>query len=91
MIDRGEITQEDIALHKKARLAVKEVGRPVLWLVWALHTSGLTSVRAITTDQTIAMYYRKLASLDDQVIKAWIEKTIANHFYAGGFMVKERG
>lgn len=65
--------------------------RGPIWLVLALHTSGLVSIRAICTKQWIAGVYRKGISHHEGVIKVWVEKTICNHLFAAGEFERSTG
>ena len=65
--------------------------RAPIWLVLALHTSGLMSIRAICTKQWIAGVYRKGIVHHEDVIKAWVEKTICNHLFAAGEFERSTG
>jgi len=57
-----------------------------IWLVWTLADNGNVTLRAITFRQSRANNYRKYA-LRDGAIRAYIEKSTANHLYAGVFDV----
>lgn len=66
----------------------KDQGKPPIWLLWILSTRGITSLRAICTSQARANAYRKGARLRDDVIRVWVEKTIADHLFGEGELEK---
>ena len=57
-------------------------GKPTIWMLWVMSTSGLVSLRSICTSKSRAMAYRDGARHNERVIRAWLERRIANHLYA---------
>lgn len=58
-----------------------------VWLVWTLATNKNVILRAITFTEERANMYKEAVKNDGKVLRCYVEKTLANHLYAGVFDV----
>ena len=56
-----------------------------IWLVWTLTSSGNVTLRAICTEAVIANVYRRYLIQNDNVTRAWVERSWKNHLFAANY------
>ena len=59
-----------------------------IWLVWCLSRGGLVILRSICFDNALANHHRKSIEVseietDGNTIRVWVERSTANHLFAG--------
>ena len=72
---------KDSSLEKDLTDDQESKGKQRAWLTWALDTSGLTSLKAVSLCRSHARHARILTANKVTTIKAWTEETITNHLY----------